>query len=397
MRSYVELFRIREFRRIVWGTLPGRMAYAMVGLAIFFNAKDLTGSLATAGLAVGANVFTSSVTAGLRGLSIDRFGQTKPLMILTPLYTATMLFLAFADPSARWLVILAGLNGVVAPPINLSARPLYRLAVGEERLRTAQAFDAMTQNLTFMLGPVVSAWLAVSFSPRTALVVTASFMLIGGAALLTNPLSRRWVGEPAHGGGLRNLLTPAIGLLLLDATFIGFGMGSFDIAVPSAASLAGHPERSAWLLGSFAVGSVIGGAWAGAKTSHIDAVRGAIITVGICASVMLLLPLTDPNLGMAAVALLGGIAIGPSQVFMIEVINLVRPPGMEVSAQGWLWSLEGGMVAVGSAVAGYVSQHHGSTPALVMVGCSMLVAPVTLWSLRHLLVAHPASVAAATV
>ena len=395
MGSYLDLLRQRDFRRILWATIPGRLAYAMVGLSVFFNAKNISGSLATAGLAIGANVFTSSTTAGLRGTAIDRWGQTKPLAILAPLYATTMVLLAFADLGPGWVVLLSGLNGCVAPPINLSARPLYRVAVGEEQLRTAFAFDAITNNLTVVVGPAIATALCLQISPRFSLCVTAGLMVAGGLALVTSPLSRAWQSEPRVEGAGRLFSVPGVWLLAIDAVFIGFAFGALDVAVPSAASLAHHPERAAWLLGTFALGNIFGGFWAGSNARRISARTGLIASTTTCAIFMLGLPFTHPDLWMGLLVLLAGISMGPAQVFMVEVIDLVRPPGAAVSAQGWLWSIEGGCAALGSTVAGSVAQHHGAATALSAVGLAAIGSPIALLLGRRSLVRHHAAPALA--
>jgi hypothetical protein len=50
---------------------PARVAYGMVSLSIFFKVEQTTDSIALAGLAIGLNATTGSLTAGIRGSIID--------------------------------------------------------------------------------------------------------------------------------------------------------------------------------------------------------------------------------------------------------------------------------------------------------------------------------------
>lgn len=387
MNAYLGILRNPEVRRIFWGSVPARIAYAMVGLVLFFNAKDLTGSLTIAGLAIGANSFTSSVTAGLRGGAVDKWGQTKPLLILVPLYSATLAVLGLVSLSSNWTIAMCALNGLVAPPINLSARPLFKLAMPPDQLRTAWALDSVVMNATSVLGPVLATFLCLQFSPGLGLLTTGGFMLFGGGMLLTSPLSRRWRGEPKIPGAPGILRNRAMWVLAVDGIAIGLAFGALDVAVPSSASLHHHPQLAAPMLALFAIGGIVGGIWAGANSQRLESLRGLTYFNAASALFLLPLPLTTPGWGMGLLLLLSGLAMGPSQVYWLELVDVVRPRGTAVSAMGWLWTIEGSIAALGSALAGRLADTHGSVAALSVVGFAALVSPAALFLGRRILAA----------
>ena len=168
---------------VIASATPGRLAYNMIGLATFFYVHDVTGSLTLAGIATGAETLASSLTAGLRGQLIDIYGQTRPLSVFVPAWVTTLTFLTTQHSHAGILVFCA-LLGVCSPPINLSARPLWRAAVGTENLRTAYALDTTMMNVAQITGPLVATALALSLSPAIALWVTAGSMFVGGTAMI---------------------------------------------------------------------------------------------------------------------------------------------------------------------------------------------------------------------
>jgi hypothetical protein len=51
-----------------------------------------------------------------------------------------------------------------------------------------------------------------------------------------------------------------------------------------------------------------------------------------------------------------GLVGGAIQVFYWEVMEAVRPQGSPTGMMGWLWSIEGLMMAVGSASGGWISE-----------------------------------------
>ena len=112
----------------------------MIALAIYFKVQQETGSIAVAGLATGLNGLAGALTAGIRGAVIDRFGMIWPLRVLVPSYAALIVVLSLGTGRTE-LVVLATLLGLTAPPINLSVRPLWKITVPAEKIRTAFALD----------------------------------------------------------------------------------------------------------------------------------------------------------------------------------------------------------------------------------------------------------------
>jgi len=78
--------------RLGISAFPARLAYGMIGLGIFFKAEQETGSIAIAGFAIGLNSLAGSLTAGLRGSVMDKFGQKWPIRILVPIKSGRFVF-----------------------------------------------------------------------------------------------------------------------------------------------------------------------------------------------------------------------------------------------------------------------------------------------------------------
>ena len=84
MKRYKELFAFPQVISLGIAAFPARLAYGMIGLGIFFKAEQETGSFAIAGFAIGLNSLAGSLTAGIRGSVMDRWGQKWPIRILVP-------------------------------------------------------------------------------------------------------------------------------------------------------------------------------------------------------------------------------------------------------------------------------------------------------------------------
>jgi MFS family permease len=366
MKRYKELLAFPQVIRLGLSAFPARLAYSMIGLGIFFKAEQETGSIAIAGFAIGLNSLAGSMTAGIRGSVMDRFGQKWPIRILVPLY-ATFIVLLNTMDSRQSILIAAFILGITAPPINLSVRPLWKDIVPESYLRTAYAFDSSMMSTTSVIGPVVITALMLSSRPGFGLGTIATLMLIGGVALSLTPASRDWIPEKKQKGQPRLWRDRAIQLLMFEGCFIGFGWGVFDVAVPAFATQEGVQHRVAWIFAAFGAATVVGGLLGGLvskKLAPISALRRAyLLWLIACIPVAF----TYPDWSMALIGACIGFLGGAVQVFYFEVLEAVRPKGSQTSSLGWIWSVEGSFMAVGAAVGGVVSESFSPRIGLAML------------------------------
>ena len=366
MKRYRELFAFPQVITLGISAFPARLAYGMIGLGIFFKAEQETGSVAIAGFAIGLNSLAGSLTAGIRGSVMDKWGQKWVIRILVPAYSALILTLNIMETS-RSILITAFILGITAPPINLSVRPLWKDLVPDSYLRTAYAFDSAMMSSTSVIGPVIVTSLALSSRSFLALDVVAAFMFIGGIGLALTPVSRNWIPEKKVKGQGNLFANRAMQLLMFEGCFIGFGWGVFDVAVPAFATQEGVPHRVAWIFASFGVATVIGGLLGGLvskKLAPLPALRRAYFFWLIAC---LPIVLTNPDWTMALVGASIGFVGGAVQVFYFEVLEAVRPKGSQTSSLGWIWSVEGSFMAVGAAVGGVVSEYFSPRVGLAML------------------------------
>ncbi|CAN2202643.1 2A0121, H+ Antiporter protein [Candidatus Nanopelagicaceae bacterium] len=363
MNRYVELFRIPNVWVLVLACFPARVAYGMVSLSIFFKVEQSTGSISSAGLALGLNAASGALTAGIRGSLMDKYGQKWPLRIMVPTYATLTIALNLADTKIAMLT-LAFVMGLSAPPINLSVRPLWKIVVPEKDLRTAYAIDSSIMNFAFVVGPVIATSLALSEFSSSPLFICAGLMLLGGISLAMTKVSRNWIPE-IKGADYQPLWKhKPLQLLMIEGCFIGFGWGLFDVAVPAFTTIEKVPHMTAWIFAAMGVSNVVGGLLAGLvskKTSSLKAMRR---TYGVWFFVSIPMALSYPNWTMIIAGAFLGLVGGAIQVFYWEVMEAIRPQGSPTAMMGWLWSVEGTLMAVGSMAGGFISEHSSPTIAL---------------------------------
>lgn len=368
MRTYWEYLRIPGVVSLLLTSTFGRLAYGMVSLAVFFQVESVTASVATAGLAVGAQGLTGALTAGPRGHLVDRHGQTRPLYVFVPLYATSCLLLAFLARDAVSAVLLSALIGMTAPPLNISIRPLWLDIVGPERVRMAYSVDTAYMNLIMLLGPVVATVIALSVAPNAAIAVAGILMLVGGLLLAFNIHSRAWVPEPREHGEKGLLRSPAIRLLALEGTAMGLSSGFVLIGIPAMATLAGEESLAGPVLSAMGVGAIIGSIWAGARAKDIAPAQGLRVAAVLFAIALLPLPFVPIGPAMVIVILVAWTFMGPAHVFYFETLDIVRPRGTAVTVLGALWMIEGSAAAAGNAIGGWVAEGIGPHVTLAL-GC----------------------------
>ncbi|CAB4921741.1 unannotated protein [freshwater metagenome] len=370
MHRYKELLRFPNAWVLILAALPARISYGMIGLAIFFKTEQETNSVAIAGLAIGINSIAGSLTAGIRGSIMDKWGQRWPLRIFVPTYAAMLLALNMAHERSI-LLTAAFVLGVTAPPINLSVRPLWKEVVPPDFLRVAYAVDSAIMNFAGVIGPVLATSLALSSHPASALSTASAMMFIGGTALGLTSISRNWIPEKKVKGADALWRSKPLQLLMIEGCFIGFGWGLFDVAVPAFATLEGVPQRTAWIFGAMGVANVVGGLLAGLVSKNRSALATMRKTYLAWFIVSIPIAFTYPGWSMALFGAALGLVGGAIQVFYWEVMEAIRPKGSQTAALGWLWSVEGTFMALGSALGGYLSEVF--SPSLVLATTSVCI------------------------
>lgn len=376
MGEYRDYLRIPGVKPLLFASTFGRLSYAMVSLAIFFQVQSITGSVGTAGLAVGLSSGLGAMTAGPRGLIVDRFAQTRPLFAFVPAYAVSCLLLAFVARDALSAVLLSGLIGLTAPPINISIRPLWLDIVGQDRVRMAYSVDTAYHNLVMLLGPVIATLVALNVSPKLGIAVVGVSMLIGGLLLAFNSHSQAWIPEEREHGEAGLLRSPAIRFLAVEGALMGLSAGFITIGIPALATLSGEEGLAGPVMSAMGVGAIIGTLWAGAKAKDIapaNGLRAASLLFAIA-----LLPLAFVPIGpwMMLVVLVAWAFIGPANVFYLEVIDIVRPRGTAVAALGTLWMIEGAGMAIGNAVGGVIAESISPHLTLALGSLFAIASPI---------------------
>jgi MFS family permease len=386
LSPYRAIVRTPQVPRLVSSALLGRLVIGMAGLAIVLLVRDAAGSFALAGLASGSFALGCGIASPLIGRLVDRSGQTRVLLTCAVVCAGAFSSLAVvAGHGPRGLLpALAGIGGATIPPIGACMRSLWSSMLGHgTQLQTAFAFEATTQEVVFITGPLLVVALIAVFSPAAAMLAIAAAVLVGTCLFAATPASRSWRplererdwAGALRGSGLRTILAV---IALMAAAF-----GVVEVAVPAVAEQLGSRTLSGLFLSLWSGGSMVGGFLAGALASGRGPERRVAALLGAVA--IGLSPLLVAAVGVLPFALcmlLAGVGIAPTIACLYLLVDRSAPRGTVTEAFTWVSSAFTAGSAVGSALAGSLVQHASPTAAFLLA-VGMVTAAALLARLRR--------------
>jgi len=350
------------------------MPISMDSLAIIFIVVAATDSYALAGAltAVGSIVVGAAEVFWSR--QADRRGQAKVLLLTAP--TRVVSFLIFVvlvskdAPIWTWFVSL-----IVAESTAISAggmvrrRWLHILKNDPDNsdghlVNTAYSWEAMVDEIVFILGPVVATSFAVNVAPSAGILAGLVFLAIGWTSLAamksTEPPAQPANKENPHPAVLRNRIVQSI---VIPCALLGGFFGAIGITVVGFAEERNHPGSTGWLLAIWAVGSAVAAIINGViKFKSAHAARFLVYLVALTiATVPLLLVNSIPMLALAL--FVNGLFIAPLIVNAYGTVENAVPAGQITEALTWVIA---GMPlggALASALAGIVIDNSGAQMA----------------------------------
>lgn len=352
--------------------LIGRAAYALVFLPLLYAVSDATGSIGFAGVAVALYGAGASFLAPVRAWLIDRYGARPVLTLLVLLFGASLAALAatslLGGPSALFLVLAAG-AGAVAPPLGPTMRVAWGvLAPNGDLLRKGLSFDAVVEELLYLVGPAVAGLALAVVTPGHALLVPAALVTIGGLMFVATPTVGAMHGCARGGatsGRKRSLLRePRFIGMLLPALVAGGISGSISVAVPVVLSDGGGPAAAGIALGLFAGGSAVGGLLFGAMKIPGSPARQLIVLAMGLLVVSSLIAVVTGIVAISIVLAAAGIFFSP--VMILAYISAHSAGGVQRqnSATTWVNTSHNLGGSAGSALTGILIQAAGAPLAV---------------------------------
>ncbi|TFD22933.1 MFS transporter [Cryobacterium sp. TMS1-13-1] len=359
MKSYWTLLRTPGVSRLIAAQLTARFPFGMLSLAFLIHIERIFDSYGAAGLVLGAMSIGQAIAGPLTSRLMGRLGM-RPVIIATMFICAVaIIVMALISLSVLNLMLIGFVAGLSTPPIQPAVRTIYPKIVNSRQLTPLFSLDASAQEIIWVLGPVIATFVALQVSTTAGILLAAFFLVAGGIWFVALPEVGR-VRIPRSRRKLGVVLKKPEVLL---STVVGFTLVAACAAVEAGVvAVFGHGSADAgWVLGIFAIGSLIGGLALGHAPigPWALATRMLIVTIGL---ILASLWLTFWWLSLAL--LLAGVGIAPAFAVLFGIVSASVKFSDTAEAYGWVGTGQLIGAAMGSAIAGFSIDHSGPVSAI---------------------------------
>ncbi|TSB21918.1 MFS transporter [Streptomyces benahoarensis] len=336
--------------------LPGflaRQPFAMLTISIVLLVEHTTGSYGTAGTVSATTGVAMALFAPQGGKLADRFGQRAvlvPGVLVHVAGIAALITLALSHAPLWALLAVAVPTGASTPQVGPMVRARWAARLGgSPLLPTAAAFESVTDEFTFVVGPVLATALCTGVHPAAGLIAEAVLTLAGGLLFAAQRSSQPPVTGGHQAGAPRVSALSVSGVRVLTVAFLGIGVvfGGMQVTLTAFTQDIGRPGINGVLYGIFAAGNMLAGVACGALAWKTGPRRRLLVAYGLLALATVPLWAVTAVPLLAANGLVVGLCIAPALITGYTLVESLVPAGARTEAFTWLT----GAVALGQAAA----------------------------------------------
>ncbi|GGV53696.1 MFS transporter [Streptomyces griseoflavus] len=393
--GYGRLLRTRGAWTFLLPGFAARQPFAMLTLSIVLLVQHTTGSYGAAGAVAAVTGVAMALFAPYSGRLADRYGQRAVLVpgVLVHTVSGTALTTLALTGAPLWALFAAAVpTGASVPQIGPMVRARWGVKLkGSPLMATAAAFESVTDEFTFVVGPLLATALCTAVDPAAGLVTEAALTLVGGLLFAAQkgtqpPVAGTGQTRVRHASALR---VPGVRVLIV--TFLGIGsvFGGMQVSLAAYTESIGNPGLNGVLYGVFATGNMIAGIACGAIAWKIAPQRRLVLAYAALALTASALWTAHSVLLLAGLGLLVGMCIAPALITGYTLVEDLVPAGARTEAFTWLT----GAVALGQAaavtVAGQLEDRLWDGAGFLVPMGGTVLALATLLALRSRLVTAP--------
>lgn len=435
---YRDLFAIPGSAAFCISGAVARLPISMMGLGIVLALSYQYNNWTVAGTMSAVYILAAAVVTPFYARLFDRFGQRRVGVVALSIQVLAMLAFAFAalfHVHIGPLFILAIVMGLTQFSFGALVRTRWTYALRgaghEQQLNTAYALESAIDEIVFILGPILAAFLATSVHPVAQLFVPTIACGVGGAIFLslrdTQPPVvelvdvvpadssdadvRAAVEGPGEGAAVavgsraddviginqlhthhatsKNVLLYS-GMLPLLLVFVVFNMSfnAFDLSVTAMMKDMGRESLLGIQLAMFAVGSCVGGLLFGIKELNGSSWRHMVTFLSLLTVGYVLIRLFMNNLvALGLLSMLSGLCVSPVFATGNLIVKKTIPSRQLTEGLSWLTTAGQAGGSLGSTVAGVVldrfDYHAGLLMPAVTTAITVVLALLGWFLARH--------------
>ncbi|MET9886565.1 MFS transporter [Streptomyces sp. NPDC006430] len=382
--------------------LPGfaaRLPFGMLTISILLLVQHTTGSYGSAGIVAAVTGISMALSAPVMGKLTDRHGQSAvlvPVVLMHAAAVSTLVALALLGAPVWALALAAVPAGASVPQVGPMVRARWAAKLGggtsqaegsgggSPLLPTAAAFESVTDEFTFVVGPVLATALCTGVHPAAGLITEAALTLAGGLVFAAQRATQPVLHAPAADGERHASALSFPGLRVLIVAFLGIGavFGGMQVSLAAFSNEIGNPGANGLLYGIFAAGNMTAGIACGAIAWKIGPRRRLLLGYAGLTVAASVLWTAHSMILLGALGLVVGLCIAPALITGYTMIESLIPGNARTEAFTWLT----GAVAFGQAtavtLAGRLTDAHGSSYGFLVPMAGTVLALATLVTLR---------------
>ncbi|MEV6594050.1 MFS transporter [Streptomyces acidicola] len=402
LTPYRRLFALPGTRAFTLGSLLARLPMGMFSVSAVVMIAGSRGSYALAGAVTATGLAATALLAPWTARLIDRHGQARVAVPATvaAVLGSLALVLCVRYGAADWTLFLCYAATATTPNTGGMSRARWAHLLRDDSAarHSANSFEQAADELCFMLGPILAAFLCTTVFPEAGTLVGAVLLLTGVVVFTcqrsTEPpvpgrpasvpgrqasasrrpasASRRQASasrRPAAASSTATAPSPlrAAGMRPLLAVCLAMGavFGAMEVVTIAFADAEGRQSVAGVVLGLQAAGSCAAGLVFGALKPGGSASRRLPWCVAAMTALMTLpllaATLTGSLAALAVALLLAGMATAPTMITTMTLVQQRTPEGrlnegMTLAVTGLL-----GGIACGAAVGGRVTEQVSAT------------------------------------
>lgn len=261
---YGRLFALPGTRAFTAGNLIARLPMGMFGISAVMMIAGQRGSYALAGAVTATGLAATALVAPWTARLVDRYGQARiavPATVIAVLGSVALI-LCVRTQAPAWTLFACYAATATTPNIGGMSRARWTHLLRESPAahHTAMSFEQAADELCYMCGPVVAAFLCSAVFPEAGTLTAAALLLIGMLLFTSQRATEPPVSAPGQGTSPLRAVRP----LLVLFVPLGLLFGSMEVTSIAHLDARGLGAATGLVLALQAAGSCAAGLLYGA-------------------------------------------------------------------------------------------------------------------------------------
>lgn len=368
--------------------LVARLPISMTFLSVTFIVLHEINSYTLAGVISSGAALTNAAFSPMWSRKADQLGQAKVLRSTVPSYIIFGLLFIYTIthnfPTIIWMgcifiaeAFLPNFGGLVR------RRWLHTLEDkkdGRQLINTAYSFEALVDEIVFIVGPLIASAAAISIAPQAGMYFAFSFMSVGTGLYILQKRS-----EPPPHPKVKSarrtavLSIPYVQAVFLPYIFLGVFFASTTLSIIAFTDQLDARGSTGILLAIWSAGSAVAAIINGAIKLKIT--NGQKFIFLMIAMFFLTIPLlfVESILVLGIVLFLSGLGVAPILISGYAIVE--NSVSLAKITETFAWILAGLQIgnALPGPISGYIIDNYGASKSFIVPVVALLISILSLF------------------